>query len=157
MLTTEQATTLATHIRANADPAIVAALPTRVDSVIATWYNAASTSKAWVSSMTGADLFGAMDVTKFDSLTAGKRDAWRLMLDFAPIDCTRNANRKAILDVWGATDSVSVLNSCTRTATKAEEVLGGNSATTNTVSALKLNWEGTLSVDDVSRALNDNP
>jgi hypothetical protein len=155
MLTAAQETTLAAAIKANADCA--AWLPTRVDSEIAAYYNAASTTDAWVSSMDGTDLFEATDVTKFDGLTAGKRDAWRLMLDFAPIDATRQKQRKAIQDVWGNTDSVAVLQACTRKATKAEVALGGNSATTNTVAALKLNWEGTLSVDDVSRALNANP
>ncbi len=154
-LTTAQETTLAAAIKANPDCA--AWLPTRVDSEIAAYYNANSTTDAWVSSMNGGSLFEATDVTKFDGLTAGKRDAWRLMLDFAPIDATRQKQRKAVQDVWGNADSVAVLQSCTRKATKAEAVLGGNSATTNTVTALKLNWEGILSVDDVSRALNANP
>jgi len=155
-LTSAQETTLAAHIRANTATAIVNALPTRVDSVIADYYNTKGANSAWVLSMSGTDLFEAMDITKFDSLTAGKRDAWRLMLDFAPIDCTRAANRKAVVDVWGTTDSVAVLNACTRKASRAEDALGGTTATTNTVAALKLNWEGLLSVDDVSRALNNN-
>jgi hypothetical protein len=155
MLTAAQETTLAAAIKANTDCA--AWLPTRIDSEIAAYYNAASATDAWVSSMAGTALFEATDVTKFDGLTAGKRDAWRLMLDFAPIDATRQKQRKAVQDVWGNTDSVAVLQACTRKATRAEAVLGGGSATTNTVTALKLNWEGTLSVDDVSRALNNNP
>lgn len=155
MLTSTQMTTLATAIKANADCAQW--LPTRVDSEIAAYYNVLSASDAWVSAMTGGDLFEATDVTKFDGLTAGKRDAWRLMLDFAPIDATRAKQRKAIQDVWGNSDSVAVLQACTRKATRAEVVLGGNSATTNTVAALKLNWEGLLSTDDVSAALNANP
>jgi len=34
--------------------------------------------------------------------------------------------------------------------------LGGNEATTNTVTALKLNFEGSVSAEDVGRALNGN-
>lgn len=156
-LTTAQETALAAHIRANQDAAVVAALAIRNDVELARLYNLASATDAWISRMVGADLFEASDVTKFDGLTAGKRDAWRMMLDFAPIDFTRQKNRKAAQDVWGNQDSVAVLQSCTRKATVAEAALGGASATTNTVSAQKLRFEGTLSTDDVSYALNRNP
>ena len=155
-LTTAQETALAAHIRANQDAAVVAALAIRNDVELARLYNLASASDAWKVAMSGRDLFEATDVTKFDGLTAGKRDAWRLLLNFAPVDMTRQKNRKAAQDVWGNSDSVAVLQACIRKATVAEAALGGNSATTNTVSALKLNWEGTLSTDDVSYALNRN-
>lgn len=157
MLTTAQETTLAAHIRANQDAAVVAALAIRNDVELARLYNLSSATDAWVSRMAGAALFEASNVTKFDGLTAGKRDAWRMILDFTPIDFTQQKNRKAVQDVWGNTDSVAVLQSCTRKATVAENALGGASATTNTVTALKLNWEGALSIDDVSYALNRNP
>lgn len=156
-LTPAQETTLAAHIRASQDAAVIAALEIRNDVELARLYNLASATAAWQSSMSGRDLFEATDVTKFDGLTAGKRDAWRLLLDFAPIDAMRQKTRKAIQDVWGNADSVGVLQACTRKATVAEAALGGASATTNTVSAMKLNFEGTLSTDDVSYALNRNP
>ena len=155
-LTTAQETALAAHIRASQSAEVVAALAIRNDVELARLYNLASASDAWKVAMSGRDLFEATDVTKFDGLTAGKRDAWRLLLNFAPVDMTRQKNRKAAQDVWGNSDSVAVLQACIRKATVAEAALGGNSATTNTVSALKLNWEGTLSTDDVSYALNRN-
>lgn len=156
-LTTEQETALAAHIRANQSAEVVAALAIRNDVELARLYNLASATDAWVSRMAGAALFEASDVTKFDGLTAGKRDAWRMMLDFAPIDFSRQKNRKAAQDVWGNADSVAVLQSCTRKATVGEAALGGTSATTNTVTAVKLKWEGTLSYGDISAALNANP
>ena len=156
-LTTAQETTLAAHIRASQDAAVIAALAIRNDVELARLYNLASATDAWRVSMSGRDLFEATDVTKFDGLAAGKRDAWRLLLTFAPVDMTRQKNRKAAQDVWGNADSVAALQACTRKATVAENALGGASATTNTVSALKLNWEGALSTDDVSYALNRNP
>jgi hypothetical protein len=107
--------------------------------------------------MTAQALFEDSDITKFDGLTAGKRDAWRMMLDFAPIDCSKQKNRKAVQDVWGNTDSVVVLQACRRKATRGEVYLGGNSATTNTVTATKLNWEGSLSINDIATAINNNP
>jgi hypothetical protein len=155
-LTTTQETTLANALKAETKADVVDAMAIRNDVALTNWCNAASTSDAWNNSMSGSDLFQASDVTKFDGLTAGKRDAWRMMLDFAPIDCAKNANRKALQDVWGNTDSVAVLQSCTRKATNAEKYLGGTSATTNTVAALKLDFVGQLAIYDVSMALNRN-
>lgn len=156
-LTTAQETTLAAHIRANQSAEVVAALAIRNDVELARLYNLASATDAWKSAMSGRDLFEATDVTKFDGLTAGKRDAWRLLLNFAPVDMTRQKNRKAAQDVWGDTDSVAVLQACTRKASVAESALGGSNAATNTVSAMKLKWEGVLAHEDVSLALNHNP
>ena len=104
--------------------------------------------------MSGRDLFEATDVTKFDGLTAGKRDAWRMMLDFQPLDFARNKLRKAVVDVWGETDSVSVLQACTRKATNGEKYLGGTAATENTVTAWKLSVPGQIGMNDISNALN---
>ena len=104
--------------------------------------------------MGSRDLFEATDVTKFDAVNPGKRDAWRLLLEFAPINFSRQKMRKAVPDVWGTTDAVAVLQACTRKATRGEVYLGGADATTNTVTAKKLNYIGNISLDDVSNALN---
>lgn len=159
-LTTAQETTLAAHIRASQDAAVVAALAIRNDVELARLYNLASSTYAWQSAMSARDIFEATDVANYDNITqAGKREAWRMLMDFAPIDFTRNKYRKVITDVWttlSANNLTALTQSFTRKATVAEAVFGGTSATTNTVSALKLNWEGTLSTDDVSYALNRN-
>lgn len=154
MLTETQLQTLATAIRASIDPVVVAALEIRDDVSLTAWCDAESTQSAWSASVTGSALFELTDVTKFDSLTAGKRDAWRLMLTYAPVDFSRQKNRKAVQDVWGNTDSVAVLNGVTRKATNAEHALGGVDATTNTVTAWKLNYSGSVSLTEVSTALN---
>lgn len=158
-LTTAQETTLAAHIRANQSAEVVAALAIRNDMELARLYNLASATDAWQSNMSGRDLFEATDITKYDNITkTGKREAWRMMLDFAPIDFTRQKYRKVCTDVWEvAAEATAVLQACTRKATVAEKALGGNSASTGGVSALKLNFEGALSTDDVSYALNRNP
>jgi len=157
MLTTAQETTLANALKAETNPAVVDAVAIRNDVFIAEWCNSASAVDAWNPSMSGSELFEASDVTKFDGLTAGKRDAWRMMLDFAPVNFGKQKNRKATQDVWGNTDSVAVLQACRRKATNAENYLGGSSPTTNTVTALKLNWVGTLSHSDIGHAMNANP
>lgn len=153
-LTTAQQQTLATALRAETDAGVVAALAIRNDVALTTWCNSLSSVDAWHNAMGKQDLFEAMDITKFDGLTAGKRDAWRLLLEFAPIDFTRQKLRKAVQDAWGNTDSVAVLQDCRRKATRGEAYLGGNDATTNTVTAKKLNYTGSVSLDDVSNALN---
>ncbi len=154
MLTDAQLQTLAAALRAETDQTVVAAMAIRNDVALTAWCNSASTVDAWNEAMGARELFEATDVTKFDGLTAGKRDAWRLLLEFAPIDFTRQKMRKAVPDVWGNTDSVAVLQDCKRKATRGEAYLGGNDATTNTVTAKKLNYSGSISLDDVSNALN---
>ncbi len=154
MLTDNQLQTLAAGIRAETNQACVDALAIRNDVAITEWVNSASAQDAWNPSMTGGLLFEATDVAKFDSLTAGKRDAWRLMLDFAPLNMARNKLRKAVVDAWGNQDSVSVLQACTRKATNGEKYLGGTSATENTVTAWKLSVPGNIGMTEIQSALN---
>ena len=153
-MTPSQSQTLANALRAETNATVISALAIRNDVYLAEWCNSNSSVSAWNPSMEARDLFEAGDVTKFDGLTAGKRDAWQLVLDFAPIDFARNKMRAAVKDIWGNTDSVAVLQSCTRKATNAENYLGGTIATENTVAALKLNWTGTLSYSEIGDILN---
>jgi hypothetical protein len=158
-LTPAQLTTLKAAILAETDAGVVAARAIRNDTALVAWCNSAGPVDAWQDSMSALTLFeDGTDVTKFDGLSAGKRDAWDLMLRFAPIDFSRQKNRKAVLDVWGDANSVAVLQACRRKATRAEVYItpniGGNQATTNTVTALKLNWSGQVSLNELSDALN---
>lgn len=147
---------LGTALRAETDQGVVAAIAARNDSAVVAWCNSLSAIDAWLSSASDRDLFEATDVAKFDNLTAGKREAQGRLERFAPLDFTRQKMRKAMQDIWGNADSVAVLQALRRKATRAEVYLGGNEATTNTVTALKLNFEGDVSVEDVGRALNGN-
>ncbi len=154
MMTETQKQTLAAALRAETNSSVVSMMAIRNDVGLAEWCNADSAVDAWQPAMTNRLLFEAGDVTKFDGLFAGKRDSWKLLLEFAPIDFARNKMRKAVTDIWGNTDSVAVLQACTRKATNAEKYLGGNSATENTVTAFKLNWTGVLSHSEISDVLN---
>ena len=154
MLNETQKQTLAAALRAETNVNVVAAMAVRNDVFLTQWCNTAGSSDAWNPSLEAKALFEASDIGKFDNLTAGKRDAWRMMLDFAPIDFARNKMRKAVTDTWGAADSVAVLQACVRKATNGEAYLGGTSATENTVTALKLSVPGNLSLDDISKSLN---
>jgi len=157
MLTSAQQTTLVNALKASTDPVLAPLVVARDNVLIADWLNLLSDTDAWNEAMTANALFEAMDVTKFDTVAAGKRDAWRLFLDFAPHDFGKPAIRKVIEDVWGTADGVAVLQKCTRKATNGEVILGGSVETRNTVSATDLNAEGPFSVDDISLAFNANP
>lgn len=154
MLTDPKLQTLASALRAETDANVVNYLANRMDVQLAEWCNTASASDAWNQAMTGSMLFEATNVVKFDTLTAGKRASWDLMLRYSPLDMGRNKLRLAVIDVWGTTDSVAVLQACTRKATNGEKYLGSTSVTANTVTALKLTVPGAISVDEVSQALN---
>ncbi len=153
MLKDAQLTTLAAAIAAETDQTFVGFRTTGNNTEITNWYNAASTTDAWMYHAERSTLFEATDVTKFDGLTAGKRDAWRLLMDNTPIDMGRNANRKAVQDIWGNTDSVAVLQALREKATRAQVLFGGTSKTTNTVTALDRAFTGLLSIDDVRAAV----
>lgn len=155
-LTEPQLQTLAAGLLAETDPVMAAWRDVRNDVFLTEWVNGDSTTDAWHNACDKRDLFEATDVTLFDNLTAGKRALWQLMLDNAPVDLTRAKMRKAIIDTWGPTNSAAVLTGCLHKATRGELYLGGTVvATVNpTVSAMKMNFYGRISMDEVSRSLN---
>ena len=155
MLNTTQQQTLAAALRAETNAGVVAALVIRNDVILRDWCNAASATLAWSVSITSKELFEAGNILKYDGIAqAAKREAWQMILQYAPQDMSRNKMRLAVIDVWGSTESVAVLQACRRFATNGEVYLGGASVTENTVTALKLNVPGNISLDDISNSLN---
>lgn len=157
MLTSANKAVLAAALRAETAPAVQEAVAGGNITYLVEWCNNIGATDAWNTAVEKASLFEATNIAKFDNLTAGKRDAWQLVIDNAPIDASRNKMRSAVVDIWGASDSVAILQDMRRKATRGETYIGGNNATTNTVSALKLIHTGSLSIDDIASALNDNP
>ncbi len=154
-MTPAQRATFAAAVAAETDAGLVACRTVRDDVCIQSFYNAPTTTKAWREAVPAQTVFEAMNLTNFDALSAGKRDAWRLMLDFAPLDFSRNKIRKAVSDVWAvAADRDAILNAATEFATRFELVFGGTPATEGTVTALKRALLGPVSLSDVSNALN---
>lgn len=152
-----QASILAADIRANTDPVVVAALAIRDDDTICAYYNAATTTKCWISEVDGQSLFELTPITVFDSLTAGKREAWMMLIEqsrISPLDFGRSKFRSAVVDIWAASERTSILNGVTRYATRAEILFGGTVESTGGVSATDLKVEITLQSIDVSLALN---
>jgi hypothetical protein len=162
VMTPQQLATLNTHIRANQNATVIAALAIRDDDTIRDWYNGASATDAWEGACDRQALFEAMSITVFDGLTGGKRDSWRLMLEQAqltPLDFGRPKMRSAVIDIWPAAQATSILTACTRKATRGEMVFGGSSETATVtggtnVTATDLTLEITLSSGDISAALN---
>jgi hypothetical protein len=139
-----------------AEPAIATQIANRDDGAITVWCNGNSTTDAWLAAADGRALFEAIDVTKYDALTAGKRASWDLLLRNAPLDVGRNKIRQAVLDVWGATDSVAVLSALREKATRCQVILGGTARTTNTVTGLDRAYPFAFSPFQISTVLNGN-
>lgn len=159
-LTPAQIATLKTAIAAESDPTFVPLRSAGATYAMMQWYNGtySPATLAWKTACIAQEMDEGSDYSAYDSVLAGKRDAWALYLQFAPRDLTRNKNRKVVTDVWGAATggsvAESVLLACTRNITRAENIFGGSTtATTGTVTARKLNWEGVLVEYDVIRAL----
>lgn len=165
-LTNSQLQTLKADIDANTDPTFVTYRTAGATGLMADWYNAPQSpaETAWMSAADRRTIDSAPSYAAFDSIVAGKRDAWSLFLDGAPRDFTTNKARKVVTDVWGAsssnsTEAFAIYSAVTRNITRAEKLLGGtNTATegsgTGTVTAKRLNWEGSISSEDVIRALS---
>lgn len=163
-LTRAQLATLAAHIRANQDAAVVAALTIRNDSELARLYNlpASPATSAWMKAASAVAIFEATDLARFDNVSAGRRESWRMLQDFAPHDFGNNKRRNAVVEIWSAQtlgQRNAVLSALTENATLAEVALGGQTKTSETggVTALDRNWAGVISIEDVGVALNDNP
>lgn len=160
-----QQTTLAAHINASIDVEVIAALAIGDDIELSRLYNIFSTTEAWRTDVPKDELFEAMSVSKFDTLSQGKRDAWRLVLDIDVLDFEKNKLRKGINDIWDgiATQPETLINVGLEFATIAEEVIGGNIRTTSTtgvtptdVSGIKRKFIGQLNHADIARVLNEN-
>jgi hypothetical protein len=144
-------------IAAETDSAFVALRDSGQTGALANWYNEPSTTDAWMVGASAMVLDEGADYAAFDSVVAGKRDAWKLFLTYAPRDMSKNKMRKVVTDVWGnavaASVAESVLQGCLEKAKKGELVFGTTSATTGTVTGVKRNWVGSLTNDDIIKAL----
>jgi hypothetical protein len=121
------------------------------------WCNAAKASTpAWrVASAQDAD--EAATYTSYDSLVAGKRDSWAIFLRGSR-DFGKAKVRSWVVDVWGAATaasiSESILQAGTENATNAQAAIGGPSAATGTVTAVKRNYDQQVTASEAARLLN---
>jgi hypothetical protein len=162
MLTTQQLQTLKDAILAETDVEFAALRSSGATGAMAEWLNVekAPAAKAWRSNVDPRDSDEVTPWANFDALTAGKRDSYIGAFLKYSRDYSKNAVRKWITDIWGnasvGSDAATILAGAgQRNITRAEAVLGGSATTaTNSVSALKLAWEGFLSNEDVVHAVN---
>lgn len=160
-MTDAEKQTLMTALRASADPSIISMIApaTRNDNGLAEYLNAKANPsvKAWKTSVPTNDSDDAPDYSTYDALQAGKRDSWNLFLR-APRDFTRNKVRKWVTDVWGNADAntnaAAILTAGTENASRVEALFGGATVSVGTVSAIKRDFVGPLSLGDLSDALN---
>lgn len=164
----EQRATLRTAILAETDPQFVSWRNGGADGAMADWFNAPAPSGelAWMREATAKQIEAKADYAAFDGLSQGKRDAWGLVLQYAPRDFATddigggvNLMRRAIADIWtGSTPAnnarTAILSSLRRQVKRAEKLLGGTAtATQSTVVAIVLAWEGTISSMDIYLSL----
>lgn len=152
-LSNNQLQTVCTAVKA--DPAANAARIAGDTVSVLAWLNGAKvpTVLSWRANMSPLELDEAANYTAFDSLTAGKRAAWPLMIGFER-DMRKNKNRNAITDIWGTATAGSVAESIllasTASATNTQAALGGTVKVTGTVTATDYNYTGPANQADAS-------
>jgi len=161
MLTPAQLITLKAAILAETAGAFVTFRQQGATGAMAEWINGTLQPNvlAWKTAASANELDEGADYSAFDSVAAGKRDAWAMFLQYAPRDMSKGRNRKVVTDIWGnataASIGESVLLAAARKITRGEGYLGGSTtAATNAVTARNLTWEGQISNDDVIQAIN---
>jgi len=120
------------------------------------WCNAQkAATPAWRTSVPAQDADEAATYTLFDSLVGGKRDSWRIFLMFSR-DFSKAKIRNWVVDVWTGIGTVpaDVLTAGTENATNAQSAIGGTSATTSTVTALRRNFSDLVTQEEVNRLVN---
>ena len=155
-LTPAQETTLRTAILA--EPALAQAVAIRNDPAIADYCNTATTQKAWKTSYSDNDLFDVTDINVYIARSVPERQAYDLLITIGDIDPSKASIRSGIVNIFsgagGAAQRAAILNDMTRFATWAEQKLGGVNATTDTVTAWRLNYSGPITASHVSTILN---
>lgn len=127
------------------------------------WCNAATTTSAWRQAVSSASLFDSLTISTFDNLSAGRRDALRLMMDQGTVDATKINIRNGLADIFTVgglyTDAAQLpkmLNgACVEFATKAQALIGGATpAAVGGVTALKRNYVDLVSQAECDRLVN---
>lgn len=160
-LSPTQLTTLKAGIQAETNATFVGYRNAGQTGLMAEWLNGTKTpqSQAWRSNVEPQDSDEATPWTQFDALAASKRESWNVGFLRYARDYSKQVVRRWVTDVWGnataGSNAESILTGAgLRPITRAEAILGGTTtATTGTVTALKLSWEGPLSDYDISQAL----
>jgi hypothetical protein len=155
-LTPQQLATLKADILAR--PELAPFVASGQDNAIASFYNeiAPGPVKGWMRAASARQIFEATNVNLYDGVPAGKRDAWRMLMDFAPVDFGQQNKRNAVSDVWSAQtlpQRQAVLQKLTEDCKRGEVLFGGPNETTDAITALKRDYVGAITDADVAQAL----
>lgn len=169
-LTTAQETTLAAHIRASQSAEVIAAFAIRNDVELARLYNlpASPAFYVWKPSVTQDEIMqNGFDWVRVDNLSVGKARIWEWLFQNGnrSIDPRKPNVIAGIAECWKGTAAdlavrAAVLLHCYRPASVFERIFAtgsGTAADANGVGPGLSNVQSTLSIDDVSYALNRNP
>lgn len=158
-LTESQRSTLAAHIRANQDAGVVAALAIRDDQAVAAHYNEVSAFYVWREAVPPDEYREEITWTEVDTLNAGAARIWEWVTQnmTAPLDATKVNVRQGIADAFGAPTSTraALIAVGKEQSTLCESIFATGTGTEGDPGVR--DFIGTLPVDDVSRALNENP
>lgn len=159
-LTVEQRATLAAHIRANQDQAVIDALAIRNDTELARLYNLPSGFYVWKSDIPKKDLRGAFVWDEVvTNLSATDWQAWAELTADGSVDGSDANIRAGFARIFTgpnvATTRANLLAIAKRFATVAEEVFATGTGTEANPGALV--FEGSVSISDIGLALNENP
>jgi hypothetical protein len=163
-LSTEQKQTLAAAIRNSSNPTIAALAVSREnDQAITDWCNTASTYVVWKTFVAKAQVGKTFVATALAAITAGNNDKLTSYAAWNPegVDPSRADTRAFFDDIFsvaaGASTRAALLALWKRFATNAERAfITATGAGTDQTPGLLI-WEGTVSLLEVSQALNDNP
>lgn len=157
-LTPAQQTALKAAILA--DPELTVWVQDRRDDLIAGYYNEATTTIVWKTSVTRDDSTGeGFDWTQVDNLTTGQARIWDLLFDTLSktVNPSEPGKRAAIAECWkGTAGKVAVgtfvLSTWKRAANRVEALFATGSGTS--LSPSTMTFEGSLTTNEVSALLN---
>lgn len=157
--TLTQAQLAATCTAVKADSTANAARTAGNTVALRAWLDGAKTptTLVWRADVQPQESDEAATYTSYDTLGTGKRDSWALFLRY-PRDFGRNKVRNWVVDVWGAATagsvSESVLQAGTKPGSNLQVLLGGNTKTTGTVTALDATYKGLIPQDALNWLAN---
>lgn len=128
------------------------------------WLNAPTATSAWKVTVLASELFGSLTINTYDSITAGKRDAFNLLLQYGPVNASKQAIRNGLADIFNVvgayTDSgqlAKMLNgACVEFASNAQVALGYTTpAPVGGVTAIKRVFSGSCDESTANWLINN--
>ena len=157
-LTDAQQQTLAAAIRASSNVTVVAALAQRNDTALTEYYNAASSAIVWKTRVSNDDIGDAMNGSEVAGLSSLNMQRAQMLANYSSgYQNPSRADRRAAFDqifsgAGGATTRTALAALWRRPASNAEILFAICPCTTQTPGTLV--WEGPVSLNDISDALN---